>query len=49
MLGIPLLRIPPERMRQIMRKNHIAEVTVVVNAPASRVWEALTDPEMIRQ
>lgn len=32
-----------------MRKNHIAEVSVMVDAPASRVWEALTNPELIRQ
>jgi len=32
-----------------MKVNHIAEVSVVANAPASRVWEALTEPELIKQ
>jgi uncharacterized protein YndB with AHSA1/START domain len=32
-----------------MMKNHIPEVSAVVNAPASRVWEALTVPELIKK
>jgi len=30
-------------------KNHIATATITINAPASRVWQALTEPEMVRQ
>jgi uncharacterized protein YndB with AHSA1/START domain len=29
--------------------NLIAKATVSIQAPASKVWQALTDPEMIRQ
>ncbi len=32
-----------------MKKNHIAEAEVMVDAPASRVWDALTNPELIKQ
>jgi uncharacterized protein YndB with AHSA1/START domain len=32
-----------------MRKNHIAEASVLVDAPVSRVWEALTTPELIKE
>ena len=32
-----------------MPENYIAEVQQQVEAPASRVWEALTDPAQIKQ
>ena len=32
-----------------MNKKLIAKATVTINAPASRVWEALTNPELIKQ
>ncbi len=32
-----------------MQNNLITKSTIVINAPASKVWEALTDPEMIKK
>jgi uncharacterized protein YndB with AHSA1/START domain len=32
-----------------MENNFIAEASIVVNAPASKVWEALTNPAMVKQ
>lgn len=32
-----------------MNISRIAEATVTINAPAARVWEALTNPELIKQ
>ena len=32
-----------------MKTDFMAEARTTINAPASRVWEALTDPEIIRQ
>ena len=32
-----------------MNKAFIAKVTITINAPASKVWEALTKPEIIKQ
>ncbi len=30
-------------------ESRVAQVTAWINAPVSRVWEALTDPEMIQE
>lgn len=32
-----------------MKKNLIANATVSVHAPATKVWKALTDPKLIKQ
>jgi uncharacterized protein YndB with AHSA1/START domain len=32
-----------------MNKSYIAQVSTVISAPASKVWEALTDPGLIKQ
>lgn len=32
-----------------MNKNHIAKAAMLINAPASRVWDAITKPELIKQ
>jgi uncharacterized protein YndB with AHSA1/START domain len=32
-----------------MNKSSIAEATIIIDAPASEVWAALMDPELIRQ
>ena len=32
-----------------MNKRLIAKATVTIDAPASKVWEAITNPELIRQ
>ena len=32
-----------------MNNTLIARATITINAPASRVWEALIDPELIKQ
>ena len=32
-----------------MSKGYIAIATITIDAPASKVWEALTSPEMIKQ
>lgn len=32
-----------------MNENFIARATVTINAPASKVWEALTNPDLIKQ
>jgi uncharacterized protein YndB with AHSA1/START domain len=32
-----------------MSKRFVAEATVTINAPASRVWDALTKPDLIKQ
>lgn len=32
-----------------MDKNFIARASMTINAPASRVWEAITKPELIRK
>src|SRR5581483_31662 len=33
----------------IMEKTFTAKATVAIHAPASKVWQALTDPELIKQ
>jgi uncharacterized protein YndB with AHSA1/START domain len=33
----------------MMNKTYIAQATVTINASADRVWEALTNPELIKQ
>jgi len=32
-----------------MNQNHIATATTLIHASPARVWQALTDPELIRQ
>src|SRR5258708_8627174 len=32
-----------------MNKGFSAKVTITINVPASKVWEALTKPELIKQ
>ncbi len=32
-----------------MNENILASATIALKAPASRVWEALTKPELIKQ
>ncbi len=32
-----------------MSKGYIAKATITIDAPASKVWQALTSPEMIKQ
>ncbi len=32
-----------------MEKGYVAEAAVIIKAPASRVWEALTNPDQIKQ
>jgi len=32
-----------------MSENNTAKASIVINAPASKVWEALTDPKLIKQ
>ncbi len=32
-----------------MEKSYVAEASVTIHAPASRVWQALTDPQLIKQ
>ena len=32
-----------------MKKTYIAKKSLVVNAPAARVWQALTRPELVRE
>lgn len=32
-----------------MNENHVAKASMLINAPVSRVWDALTKPELIRQ
>ena len=32
-----------------MSQSYTAEVSTVINAPVSKVWQALTDPELIKQ
>ena len=32
-----------------MNKKFTAKVTITINAPASKVWDALTKPELIKQ
>ena len=32
-----------------MNKTLMAKATITINAPASKVWEALTNPELIKQ
>ncbi len=32
-----------------MNNNYVAKATTVVNAPTSRVWDALTQPDLIKQ
>jgi uncharacterized protein YndB with AHSA1/START domain len=34
---------------RIMNKGLIAKATIIINAPASRVWDALTQPDLIKQ
>jgi uncharacterized protein YndB with AHSA1/START domain len=33
----------------MMKETRVAKVSSVINAPAGRVWEALTKPELIKQ
>ena len=32
-----------------MNKNYTAEVTATINAPAAKVWEAFTNPELLKK
>ena len=32
-----------------MNKTYIARTSITINAPASKVWEALTQPDLIKQ
>ncbi len=32
-----------------MNKTHIATATIIINAPTSKVWDALTKPNLIKQ
>ena len=32
-----------------MKKTYIARAVITIDAPASKVWEALTDPSLIKQ
>ena len=32
-----------------MNKTHVAKVSIAINAPKSKVWEALTNPNLIKQ
>jgi uncharacterized protein YndB with AHSA1/START domain len=32
-----------------MKKNHVAQASMLINSPVSRVWDALTKPELIKQ
>lgn len=32
-----------------MNKTHLAKATITIDAPVSKVWEALTKPELIQQ
>ncbi len=32
-----------------MQKNHLATYTTVVKAPVEKVWDALTNPEMVKK
>lgn len=32
-----------------MKKNHVATASMLINAPVSRVWDAITKPELIKQ
>ena len=32
-----------------MNETFLAKATIAINAPASRVWDALTKPDLIRQ
>src|SRR5215217_5292776 len=34
---------------EIMSRTPIAKATTTINAPASKVWDALTEPEQIKQ
>jgi uncharacterized protein YndB with AHSA1/START domain len=34
---------------RIMNRGLIAKATIIINTPASRVWDALTNPELIKQ
>ena len=33
----------------MMNKGFIAKATILINSPVSRVWDALTNPELIKQ
>jgi len=33
----------------LMNKGFIAKATITINSPASRVWDALTNPDLIQQ
>src|SRR6266545_6060397 len=35
--------------RKKMNEKFIAKATTTINAPASKVWDALTEPELIKQ
>lgn len=32
-----------------MNKNHVAKASMLINAPITRVWDAITKPELIKQ
>jgi uncharacterized protein YndB with AHSA1/START domain len=32
-----------------MNKTYLAEASIIINAPSSKVWEALTEPHLIKQ
>jgi uncharacterized protein YndB with AHSA1/START domain len=35
--------------KQTMKSNYTSTVSTVINAPATKVWDALTNPEMIKK
>ena len=32
-----------------MNKNHVAKASMLINTPVTRVWDAITKPELIKQ
>lgn len=32
-----------------MNKNHIAQASMLINTPVTRVWDAITKPELLKQ
>ena len=32
-----------------MSKTYVAKAAITINAPASKVWDALTNPDLIKQ
>jgi uncharacterized protein YndB with AHSA1/START domain len=42
-----LSRVQPKDLN--MKKTYTATATTTINAPASRVWDAITNPDLIKQ